>query len=276
MSQLRLLLLVLSVWALSGCVSVPIPIGRSSPDKGIEWVDSAEVATLKSLYNYDATLLELDSERREAQYLVLNAIGVQQRSPVQRVRLALLLGGVEPTLTDYSRAVQELQRAALALEGQELLQVYVRSKIQQYDSIDKIKKALVISQGKNRQLQRRSRRDRQQFVQNRNHNTLADVEDEDENGIAALDVTDNSRAVAVQEQEQALNPLDPSVSGARGLAEAEWNAYSQQLLTELQLTRQELEEKNNKIAIQNNEIGVLEAKIKALSAIESNLNQREE
>ena len=238
------------VQVLSGCTIIPAPEGSESSNFS-RWrlVNTMELITLQSLLKYVQELPALTQEVRITQYESLNdqLKPDQQLSVSQRVQLALLQAGVEPSLTDYQQARQQLalarQQATAANEP--LLADFISQQTQAVA----LNEALGIAEQRVQELDKQYRR---QLAINRRQRA---------NAAAAEDEKDDYLNLVVM----------PPVA----LADLEWQLQVQQkLTTELESVQEQLEQREALIDEQNKMIAVLEAKIKALSAIERNINQR--
>jgi uncharacterized coiled-coil protein SlyX len=87
-----------------------------------------DVEILTQLYFYAARLQDLNTSGREQLFRDLDSAVTPQSPLVERLKLALLIGGIEPELTDYNRA-RYLLRTCLAQASTQLLTAYIRASL---------------------------------------------------------------------------------------------------------------------------------------------------
>ena len=240
------------VQILLGCMVIPATdTAENSSFSRWRLVNTTELITLQSLLKYAQDLPNLSQDMRLAQYEDLSAqIELDQQASIsQRVRLALLVAGTEPSLVDYELARQQLvlayQQATAA--NTPLLADFVALQTQAVDQRETLGKA-------EQEVQKLEKQYRRQLAINRRQRATTAIQSDADAEKDYLNL-------------MAMPPV--------ALADLEWQLQVQQKLNaELGVVQEQLKQREAIIDEQEKMIAVLEAKIKALSAIERNINQR--
>lgn len=255
---------VLSVGLSAGC-AVPIPTGRVTTNGGWEWTDSAEVATLSSLYDYAAAFRKLSSADRLQRYRELSAIDAGRRSIEQRLQRELLLSGVEPELVDYAAASEELRAARRQAADRPLLLGYVNERLERAGRLQRLDLTSQQLRQENIILKRRVRA-----------NGRAQSAPPAAEPAPRPKPSDGPQLANQEANDDTPQDRPAPVPFGRHFADSEIQLQLDITKAELLAARAELERRGTVIDEQDAKIEVLEAKIKALSAIERNLNQRDD
>lgn len=276
LTPLSRLLLIIAAGTAAGCSALPVPIGVSGDDDALIWTDAGELATLKSLYDYAAELSTLDAAQRQERLDALNAVDLDRLDVSQRLRLALLLsdsGG----RADYAAAIAAVDSARQELDDAPLLSAYAIEQIARYRQLDTIS-GLVSGLDADYRLLLQQYQDTRRRLSRRTPPARGPASDPDPDTDRDIGVDIDSD---VDSDELIVSTLRDAGAGAAETpsdrpSDSVWRLYAERMREQADRLRRDLQQKDAIIAAQDGEITSLEAKIKALSAIERNLNQRDE
>jgi hypothetical protein len=108
-----------------------------------KYASNKDARLLTQLYLYGDTLHDLSSSERVQMFRDLDNAVTAQSSLVERLKLALLIGGIEPELIDYNRA-RYLLSTCLAQASTQLLTAYIRFSL---DALNRDELAQINNQG---------------------------------------------------------------------------------------------------------------------------------
>jgi hypothetical protein len=126
-----------------------------------EAIAAKELALVIELYDYAEQLNSLSGADRAAEHKALEQIFTDCKEPRQRLKLALLMGGIEPELANYNLARTLLEGCLTAARGP-VLSGYIRSALRllewrerYHGDYQTVSRQLAIEQRKNAALQQR-------------------------------------------------------------------------------------------------------------------------
>ena len=283
--MVRWLALVHAIAFFGGCTAVPIPTAETATKGNWTWTDSVEVSNLISVYQLQEAVQTMTESGRANAIREITSIPLESRSVAQHLQLSLLLGAVDPNIADYNGAQDALEMARDLVHDKPLLVAHINALKAQFGKVSQMRLTLDHLSRENDELHRTVTRLREQRVAAVKEVSTAGVRKNSETPLAQAaaqaDAKANEKSSAVgtagAAAENANTGADADATlSASGQSPDPWVAELSRAQMLLRLAREELKKRDLTINEQGSKITVLEAKIKALSAIERNLNQRED